>query len=102
MGGNVENRYIVALIKGKLPEEFKLKLEESREGDWTLAKLRKSISKLIVARERSESSCSRFDDVQDFEYTGEGLLSREARINCCFCDNNHWADECQMFKTVEA
>ena len=40
MGENVNNNYIVALIKAKLPDAFNLKLEECREGDWGVRETR--------------------------------------------------------------
>ena len=37
---------IVAIIKSKLPTELKLKLEETREGQWAVTDLRDRIRKL--------------------------------------------------------
>ena len=102
MGENVNNNYIVALIKAKLSDAFNLKLEECREGDWTLEKLRKLITKLIQVRERSGSSRTSTDGYQELEYTAEGLLSKESKIICCFCEKHHWSDECQLYKTLDA
>ena len=42
-----ENKYIILVVKTKLPDEFNQKLEELREGNWTLTKLRKNICKLV-------------------------------------------------------
>ena len=101
MGEDVENNFMVALVKRKFPDGFNLKLEESRkdEEDWTLGELRKTISRLLLARERSETS--RKVENCDREYTTEGLLGREIKVTCCFCEQSHWADECQAYKTAE-
>ena len=52
LGESIQNNHLVAIIKSKLPAELNLKLEEIREGDWTVNILRKTINKLIVAREK--------------------------------------------------
>ena len=114
MGESIENSYLVALIKEKMPGEFNVKLEETREGNWTVALLRKTINKLILAREKSEDrnreneignrGRSEQDEKHEYEkeleYTGEGLLSKEFKVKCVFCDGSHWADECQKFKSL--
>ena len=97
MGEDIENNYIISLIKSKLSNTFNLKLEESREGAWTVDILRKSINKLIIARERSEDV---HEDLTSYEYTGEGLLSREVKVKCMYCEKSHWSDECQKYKTI--
>ena len=100
MGEALENKYLVALVKRKLPDEFNLKLEETRgDGHWTLELLRKTITKFLRARERSETGHQADDD--ELEYTTEGLLGKETKISCCFCEQAHWADECQAYKTVD-
>ena len=106
MGEQIENNYVISIIKSKLPNSFNLKLEESRIGEWTADSLRKSINKFLLARERSEDS---FDysadnidhtDLVQHEYSGEGLLSRDVKIKCMYCDKGHWSDECQKYKTL--
>ena len=105
LGENVENRHIVAIIKSKFPSEINLKLEESREGEWTVNNLRVRIKKLIVAREKSEEcgkktqDDGKFDDSE--ESSGEFLLSKDAKVKCIFCGMNHWHDECQRYKTLQ-
>ena len=78
MGENIMNNYIVSLIKSKLPSAFNLKLEEQRDGEWTTDLLRRSINKLLLARERSEES---IDEQPIYEYATEGLLSKDMKIN---------------------
>ena len=89
------------MTKGKFQEAVNLKLEENRTGIWTLSGLRKSITKLLVARERSEGADANIYEFSEVDYTAEGLLGRERTIICCFCEKNHWTDECQMFKTID-
>ena len=60
--------------------------------------MRKTIDKLITARERSEDLVK--DDVT-VEYTAEGLLSRDIKMKCAYCAKSHWNDECQLYKTLE-
>ena len=99
IGEDVENNHIVSLIKSKLPEEMNLKLEESRgEGDWTVKRLREVTSKLIFARERSEDKS---ESTSSPEFFGETLLVKEVKAKCVYCDQSHWSDECQLYKTVE-
>ena len=97
MGENIMNNYIVSLIKSKLPSAFNLKLEEQRDGEWTTDLLRRSINKLLLARERSEES---IDEQPIYEYATEGLLSKDMKIKCVFCERSHWSDECQEYKTI--
>lgn len=35
------------------------------------------------------------------EYAGEMLLNKDDKVRCVFCGLNHWADECQKYKTVQ-
>ena len=53
MGENVETKHLIALIKSKLPEDVNIKLEESKDGEWTVTSLRKAINRFISAREIS-------------------------------------------------
>ena len=94
LGENTENKQIVALIKSKFPREFNLKLEEIRDAEWTVAILRNKIHKLIVAREKSGESLSFMQDDRNSMYSTEGLLSKDVKIKCVFCDKGHWSDEC--------
>ena len=97
MGEQTENNYIISLIKSKLPNAFNLKLEETKDGEWTVKDLRKCINKLIVARERSEDV---IEDEVPYEYTGEGLFNRDIKMKCIYCGKSHWSDECQLYKTL--
>ena len=99
MGENIENNYIISMIKSKLPSTLNLKLEEIKNGDWTVCELRKAVNKLIVAKERAEDLVDDRDDVS-YEYTGEGLLSRDVKMKCVYCSKSHWSDECQLYKTL--
>ena len=103
LGEIVENNYLISQVKSKLPEEMNLKLEELRsEEAWTTTLLRKSINRLITARERSEETHTRETDEHEIpQYSGEGLLTRDVQIKCIFCSAPHWSDECQRYKTVE-
>ena len=103
LGEDVENKHVVAIIKNKFPSEFNLKLEETREEEWTVAVLRKKIRKLIVAREKSEQSWkANQEDVVDVDDDdGEFLLSKDVKLNCVYCGRNHWHDECQKYKTLQ-
>ena len=101
LGENIENNYIISLMKSKFPAEFNQKLEETHEGVWTRKSLQKIIGRLIVAREKSENDVTKYERPDELEYTGEGLLSRENKIKCYFCGRNHWSDECQQFKILE-
>ena len=58
MGENVETKHLIALIKSKLPEDVNIKLEESKDGEWTVTSLRKAINRFISAREISYDYCS--------------------------------------------
>ena len=90
------------MVKSKLPQQINRKLEENRTGEWTMSNLRKSIHKLILAREKTEDDPSQ--DVfkeDDVEYTAEGLFSKENKVKCVFCEKNHWSDECQRYKTID-
>ena len=106
MGEQIEDNYVISIIKSKLPNSFNLKLEESIIREWTADSLRKSINKLLLVRERSEYS---FDysadnldhtDLVQYEYSGEGLLCHDVKIKCMYCDKGHWSDECQKYKTL--
>ena len=101
LGENIENNYIISLMKSKFPTEFNQKLEETHEGVWTRKSLQKIIGRLIVAREKSENDVTKYERPDESEYTAEGLLSRENKIKCYFCGRNHWSDECQQFKILE-
>ena len=106
MGENIENSQTVSLILSKFPTEIYLKLEEGRgEERWTVEQLRKTIQKLISARERSEELLHEIPN-KSMEYTAECLIASatggESRvIRCAYCEKGHWADECQMYKTIE-
>ena len=69
LGEDIDNNYLVSLIKSKLPESFNLRLEEIRDEKWTMQLLRKSINKLISAREKSEGVVSESNDVNAMEFT---------------------------------
>ena len=97
MGEQIENNYIVSLIKSKLPANFNLKLEESKSGDWTVKNLRESINKLIAAKERSEEYPDNFGN---YEYSSEGMFNRDIKVKCLYCEKSHWSDECQRYKTL--
>ena len=84
------------MIKSKIPAQFNLKLEECHDGEWTTDVLRKSINKLLLAKERSEES---YEEVPKYEYAAESLFGRDVKIKCIFCGKGHWADECQIYKT---
>ena len=101
MGEDIENNYMVSLIKSKMPEDFNVKLEETRNERWTVEKIRKSINKIITAREKSEQNQSIKSAEEELQYTGEGLLGKDFQVKCAFCEGSHWADECQKYKTVE-
>ena len=96
---------MVAIIKSKYPTEFNLKLEESREGEWTVNNLPIKIRRLIVAREKSEESWKKSSEVRELEdseeCSSEFLLSKDRKINCIFCRMDHWHDECQKYKTLQ-
>ena len=89
------------MIKNKFPDAFNLRLEESRAGQWTVESLRKDVEKLIVARERSEKAYDEGVEDERFQYSGEGLYSNNSNVKCQFCENSHWSDECQMYKTLK-
>ena len=100
LGEDVNNNYMISLVKSKLPEAFNLRLEEIRNENWTLTLLRKSINKLILAREKSEQNVVQALDGDVIDYTAGGLLSDSTKVKCSFCEKSHWSDECQQFKTV--
>ena len=56
------------------PEEVKLRLEETRDGDWGMSVLRKSINKLITARERNEELRNDVDVETQYQYSGDSLF----------------------------
>ena len=58
LGETVESKHMVAIIKSKV----KVKLEESRMGEWTVQSIRTRIRKLIVAREKSEENWESLGD----------------------------------------
>ena len=97
MGEQIENNYIVSLVKSKLPANFNLKLEESKSGDWTVKNLQESINKLIVAKERSEEYP---DNVGNYEYSIEGMFNRDIKVKCIYCEKSHWSDEWQRYKNL--
>ena len=119
MGENIENNYLVNLVKSKFPMEFNLKLEEGRSEIWKLSLLRTAINKLIIAREKSEFVRKEFHHenyMDEMPFTGEGLFTsqngnrnngstngggKQFQAWCAFCDLKHWSDECQSFKTIE-
>ena len=92
LGEHVENKQIVALVKSKFPAEFNLKLEETRDGEWNVATLRKTIHKLIVAREKAGEISQSMED-GSYGYSTEGLLSKDMKIRCAFCNKGHWSNE---------
>ena len=64
------------------------------------------INKLIIAREKTENSdmgdYGQNDVLDDNEvYSGEGLFTKDTKVQCVYCNLNHWSDECQKFKTLE-
>ena len=104
LGETVETNQLISMVKSKFPMVFHLKLEEVvRVGDWTMADLRKTITRLIVARERTELMSATETSVEEIEheYTGQSLLSKDAKVKCAFCTFGHYSDECQKFKTVQ-
>ena len=103
LGENIENYYLISLIKSKLPEEINLKLEEGKgESRWKVADLRKSVNKLIYARERSAEENLESPSVDStYSYSTEVLLSKEIKAKCFFCNNSHWSDECQTYKSLD-
>ena len=100
LGENTENKYMVALILSKFPTEFNLKLEESRENEWTVKDLRTKVRRLIVAREKSEEIWNKSDIDDRKSELDEFLLSKDVKVSCVFCRMNHWHDECQKYKTM--
>ena len=88
---------MVSLIKSKLPYEFDLKLEESREGEWTLEKLRRSIQKYLVAKEKTEIYEER---TEEKDARDEGVLAKDFKLKCVFCGMDHYHDECDKYTTI--
>ena len=102
MDENIESKHLISLVKSKLPQEMNRKLEEDRTGEWTMEMLRKSIHKLILAREKTEEDVPLWLGNDDqMEYTAEGLFSKETKIRCVFCAGSHWSDECQKYKLLD-
>ena len=90
MGEIVENKQLATLIKSKLPAEFILKLEETRPDMWTVDNLRKTINRLITAREKSAATyVDIMDDDKRHVYSGDGLLNKDVKTKCIFCSEAH-------------
>ena len=49
-------------------------MEENRDGDWGMSVLRKSINKLIMARERNEELRNDVEVEPQYQYSGDSLF----------------------------
>ena len=71
MGKQIENNYIISLIKSKLLNSFNLKLEESRTEEWTVYFTKGD--KLLLAGKCSEGN---LEDFATSKYSSVCLLSQ--------------------------
>ena len=124
LGQNVENEFMVSLIRSKLPRSILAKLEEYKVADaiWTVASLRKELKKYISTQElgdrltklnRNKTDLGKSDTTFNYrsniqhtakngiQSTGSFIAGESNRKRCIFCGNNHWNDECNQYPDVD-
>ena len=114
LGQNIENEFMVSLIRSKLPKSILAKLEEYKTTNdaWTVTNLRKELKKYISTQELGDRLTKmnrkqedrgdyrrnqRFASNNGNQTTGAFSVGELNRKSCIYCGKTHWSDECNEY-----
>ena len=92
---------LIPILLQKLPQDIKLTLSKALNKDiWKLDDILQLLKEEIEARESCEEKESQ-ENVNMFKPKPRGittgnLMTINSKIKCCFCDQNHYADKCNV------
>ena len=99
---------LIPILLQKLPQDIKLTLSKALNKDtWKLDDILQLLKEEIEARE----GCEEKDNSQENEIfnkpkprgmTTGNLMAVDNRIKCCFCEQNHYADKCNIVTDLSA
>ena len=114
---NVEQDIFVSVIRSKLPEDVLVLLEMQKSANerWTVYSFRECLKNYIVAKERGErKSPNKPVDTKTSQIktqtspaqvlsagqTGSALQRETYADKCRYCQQKHWSDQCDKYKTI--
>lgn len=117
LGETIENSQNVTLIQSKLPRGVLLKLHDDKlpESTWSVEQLRNQLNHLVSNREivdltislenghrKCISKSSHLESTTEVLFASQQKARHSMQPFCCYCNNEqHWSDQCQMFRTIE-
>ena len=126
LGQDIENEFMVSLIRSKLPKLILAKLEEYKDANdiWTVQNLRKELKKYIATQELGDRLTKMNRSKLDFDRkhedngtyrqnqryihssgnqsTGAFAVGETIRKTCVYCGKSHWSDECTEYPDLQS
>ena len=101
---NIDHRIFVTILKSKIPVNILAKLNFQRDNEpWTVEALRNAIKRYLKAyKEVIENSTEPKKPVPEITglSTNYENMNKDRKLNCTYCDNKHFSDQCTLFPTL--
>lgn len=123
LGQSIEDPIFIHIIQAKLPKDILTQMELLKtHQQWTVKNICEMLKRILDAKESAEPEIFNSDNATKHKVTlptttpfnqrffnrttGEALTINSTGFNnqqkCIFCGQNHWADECPTYPTVQS